>query len=663
MKILSIFLSCLLVFSQTISAARFLAPPAVDVSLDKNQTEAKDVKEDEIFSGNPNEFLAALENENSSTCKFLKAIYLEDYKKRRARFINAIEAYIYMYPKVEVIYVCRAPGMITGGDHASHADALSSGMPARQDIITIIGINPDSNDKRVVLQNRERKKYRRKEYASAEVVLGLKFEIREKKSDIPWYERAAATIQQTLMLGKKYGKDADKVPGLYILVDGVKEDGGVPVDSDMSSSTSLEMSILYPLQALMGLKGKFIVGEVVQAGRNVEADFGIDCSILDQCSIIGGLVAVEPGKFVGVNVNSIPMLDEYGRQLLKVDSFPIPGELKAALVYTGRRINSQYQAMLTAGELASYILSQHFDELVPDFQKKVDQNKLRKACDRDDGATINEDHNGKPFLFQGNDMYPVFYKPAFFTPQVIEEFTGIEVTYEEIEKWIRSVLRKGKIMRGEMINKLGLSEEYYDEAIVYARKAGVNVNSLGFSHSNGYDLLGAVLHPIGEHIRALEAAEVLRKADESKGAERAKWIREYGRIQDESYKSLRDLFGNATARIKNLQRWAVEQDWCMGYRHFGEGYGGWVEVWINPEADYKDVEIKLKEHLKGLDWYEELAKEDRDTTVENQLEFGVQPFNIGYPASLLSYKQGDLKGSTLPASVGDVSEVAVDKAQ
>ena len=119
-----------------------------------------------------------------------------------------------------------------------------------------------------------------------------------------------------------------------------------------------------------------------------------------------------------------------------------------------------------------------------------------------------------------------------------------------------------------------------------------------------FNLQGTFLHNIGDDDRALMVADALGRAARTKGKEHEAALLEFGRLEKESYESLRDNYRNSSPNIDEIARWAMAQAWCLGPRHFGAGWGGWMEIWVKP-GRYEEAARAIREFLKDKDQYRE----------------------------------------------------------
>jgi galactokinase len=380
---------------------------------------------------------------------------------------------------------------------------------------------------------------------------------------------------------------------MCILIDGREDFGGVPLESNISSSAAFEESAIYAIEALVGVRGKLTAGEAIEIGREAEAKIGFPCGKLDQGSSIVTREITPTGKIMGAAIDCVPRLDEAGRDKTVIIPFEIPAELQAVLVNSGPKGDAQreYNIRVLEGELASWILARFLNELSPDFAQ--DPDKIRAAV-AGLYSDINPDHNGKPYLYDKDRVYPVFLKPAFFAGNRLREL-DVDITDEEVIAWVKRMFPDGITMQ-ELFDNFSLPKEFFDLAAAACKKINIPVESMSFN------LRGTALHAITEEQRAPLIMQALKDAVEAQTDEaKIAALKRFGELQREGYESLRDNYRNSTPDIDRLVGWAGQQPWSLSVgsdRHFGAGWGGWVEVWVMP--DMVDIAQRaLTEHLEA----------------------------------------------------------------
>ncbi|MDH5174572.1 MAG: hypothetical protein OEW43_04870, partial [Elusimicrobiota bacterium] len=499
----------------------------------------------------------------------------------------------------------------------------SLGIPTIQDNIAIVGINKEN---RLILNNMD-ENFKAKSFDISRIQ-EMPISVTKNKQEMEWTDFALVLYQALIPRLEGYGA---MVPGLSVLIDGSEEYGGVPIESNISSSAAIEESQIYAVEALLGIRGQMTGGEVIEIGREAEAKIGFPCGKLDQGSSTVGRVSVPFGQMVGAAIDCVPRLDDQGRDKTVIEPFEVPSILEAILVYTGPKGEAQkeYNIRVIEGELGSWILAQKFmNEATPSQCPWLDPQAVRITG----YADINPDHNGKPYLYNCNKLenleessYPVFFKPAFFSRTFLGN-AGVRVTEDELTKWVKENLPTA-VTKEELIENYGLPEEFFDKVTKNARGIIVDVDNIT------YNLQGTVLHAIGEQDRAEEIIQALKDATTTAGEEQAAALERFGRLQRAGYMSLWYNYRNSTPNINAVADWAMEQSWCLAPRHFGAGWGGWMQIWIKP-GRYSEAEASLKKFLKKQKWYKNVAKSNR-LSVKKQLKRGIMPFKPGAPASVL----------------------------
>ncbi len=578
-----------------------------------------------------NKYLRDLDNDDSPACRELKIFYRDQWEDWRLRFQTAVRKFKAIYPNTSVAVISRAPGRITANEHTDYNDADSLGMPTRQDAIVISGINLER--RHLELKNMEPKTFMP---ATFEMKKLHEYQIRkrEKKSEVPWTEFALVVYQAMATKARSYG--VTELPGLNVLVDGRGEYGGIPIESNISSSAGFEEALIYATEALLGIRDEMTGGEVIEIGRQAEAAIGFPCGKLDQGSSTVGRIKVAPDRFVGASIDCVPRLDEQGRDKTIVEPFDIPHDLEAILVDTGPKGDAQreYNIRVMEGELGSWLLAQNLHKLSPAFADMPIPTFANKVAEL--FGDINPDHNGKPYLYDQHRTYPVFLKPVFFSSAVLNAL-GIDVTEEQVEAWVRSVLPRKEIPCSELFSEDNIDKAFFANAARDSMAVGIEVEEIK------YDMLGTVLHAIGDHERAQKIKKVLKTAVEAVlPAARMAALQRFGNLQYEGYLSLRDNYRNSSANIDKLADWAKNKEWCLApgsTRHFGAGWGGWKEFWIKPGM-YEQAKAEIEEYLSGQDWYQRIAA-DSGRDMPEQLKRGIMPYKPGKPASLISGHNGN----------------------
>ncbi len=637
-------------------------------------------------------YLIELENDDSAACQELKKLYRDEWELRRGRLTTLLERYKQLYPNVKKVCIARGPGRVTINEHTDYHDATAMGIPAIQDDIVIAGVNPEAD--KIILKNIEPEKFSDAAYNTADVPT-IKIQPKKTKSEVFWGDFSVAILQGVAARLKSYGVEA--LAGMCILADGREEYGGIPIESNISSSAGYEEALIYAVEALTGHMGEMTGGEVIEIGREAEAKIGFPCGKLDQGSSTMGRVKVEPGQIKGAAIDCVPRLDENGRDMTIIEPFDVPAELEAILVDTGpkERAQEEYNIRVIEGELGAWILAHKLSELSSDFADFETREKIfRKALQL--YGNVNPDHNGKPYLLAHNMLYPVFQKGVFFAKTRLEAI-GISVTEQRLTSWICNNLSpKAKIqslaaqygrefldfyvksampfhytLARSALQEAGKSDNVDEptltrwvEACLRNNLKSLTAEMAGYGLTpeifkglgpSSYNLQGTMLHAIGEEDRVLLLKRALRDAVTKTGKAKMQALEEFGRLQRIGYESLRDNYRNSTKNIDAIAKWANAQPWCLGARHFGAGWGGWMQIWIRPGMQ-SVAQAALKEFLADKPWYAEVAAKNKRSTAE-QLRSGIKPFKPGAPASLLGVNGiYNADGFTLEVSIGEIPE-------
>jgi len=574
---------------------------------------------------NIDNYLTELQQDNSAACEELRIYYRDKWQIRRARLISTALHYKELFPAIKEAVFTRAPGRITANEHTDYNDAVALGMPTIQDDIAIVGINPDGN--KIELRNME-DRFPPATFDSAQAIMQMQIQPRQNKSEVPWSEFFAAILQSLMPRLENYGA---QIPGMCILVDGRENLGGVPLESNISSSAAFEESLINAIEALVGLKGRLTVGEAIEIGREAEAKIGFPCGKLDQGSSIVTRV-VSYRKIMGAAIDCVPRLDENGKDKTVITPFEIPAELQAVLVNSGPKGDAQreYNIRVIEGELASWVLTQLLNELSPEFAQNPEriQQEVARLY-----SNINPDHNGKPYLYGPARVYPVFLKPAFFAANRLREL-GIKITDAQVEEWVIRNL-PDKVTMQELMDTYGLPKEFFDKVTAAAKKINIPVETISFN------LRGTALHAITEEQRAPLIMRALKDAVEALTDEvKTDALRRFGELQRQGYVSLRDNYRNSTPNIDALIEWAGQQSWCLTQgsgRHFGAGWGGWVEIWVKP-GKAEEAQTAIAQHLQAQPQ-------------------NLMPYEPGMPASVFAQE------SITAASAGNITELLKDIAK
>ncbi|MFA5167029.1 MAG: ElyC/SanA/YdcF family protein [Candidatus Omnitrophota bacterium] len=531
-------------------------------------------------------YLKQLNDAGSEAVQELKILYQEEWDLRRKRLMTLLERFKKLYPHIDRAVVARAPGRITLNDHTDSYSALSLGIPTRQDDIVIAGINSES---RQIDLNNINDRFPARSFDTADIQK-IKIQPVKNKSELSWSTYALAVLQSLLPRLEPY-PEARIPEGMALLVDGREEFGGVPVESNISSSAAFAESIIYAVEALSGIGGRMTGGEAIQIGRDAELKIGFPCGPLDQASSTLGRLSLKPGQTAGAMIDTIPRTYEDGRDKVEIKLFQVPANLEALIVDTGSKGEAQkgFTKRVAEGELASWILAHKLYELIPDFSNQLDRIKIQRLF-----ADINRDHNGRPYLFEEGRLWPIFLKPAFFSKDFLGS-VGAQVSSEAIHDWVRKNLPSSATKR-ELIDRYGMPEDYFEKVVASTRHV-MDPDTVS------YDLQGVALHVIGAQDRAHLIVNAL--ADAAKGndaAQNGAWKR-FAELEINEYESLRDFFNNSTPRIDEIASWAMRQPWCLAPRHFGAGYGGRMQIWIRP-GSYEQAAKEVHEFLASRPWYQ-----------------------------------------------------------
>lgn len=628
---------------------------------------------------NIDDYLMELENESSGAVWELKALYEEDWMLRRERMQTLLKRYKELYPDVKEIVITRAPGRVTANEHTDYNDAASVGMATKQDHIVVVGLNADEN--RMVFNNMKPSKFPKGEW-TVEHIESMRIQPAQRKADVPWTKFSIAIIQNLMM--KLYAQGT-KLKGLCMLVDGREEYGGVPIESNISSSAAFEVAQIYAIEAILGIKGKLTSGEVIEIGRSAEAMLGFPCGKLDQGSSSAGRPEVKPYDRKGAIIDCVPRVDEKGKDKTVIKNFTIPNTLQAILLNTGEKGQTQreYNIRVIEGELGSWILNKTFKEFLGKTGQNIRMQKVQEIF-----GDINKDHNKRPYLYSADRGYPVFLKPGFYASSMLKK-VGVNVSPEEIEKWVKQKLStfenidnlKGvygkefldfyvqsalpfhyslavnllKEHNIEVEENSKITPELLREWVEAVLKGnlkskynemedrGIECNWFLGINTDTYNLQGTVLHAIGDQDRSEEIEEALNYAATKSGAGQMNALVRFGELQRDGYVSLRDNYRNSTPIIDKVVNWASSQDWCLvpgSCRHFGAGWGGWMEIWIKP-GKYNEAYTALSKWLEKQTWYKEMAKKNlRDLKTEHS--FSIMPYKPGAPASVMGGYSLDL---------------------
>jgi galactokinase len=484
---------------------------------------------------------------------------------RRDRLDSALARFQELYPRVRDVVISRGAGRSTFLDHNDHGDGTAIGFPVRQDDLVIMGYNPDGDE--IALNNMEPRVFSEGSIRASDVA-GLRIQKVASKSQMKWTDYCAAILQETLRTLNTYG--VERLPGLCVLVDGREEMGGVAVESNMSSSAALEMGITYGVEALVGIAGRLSGTEMTEIGRRAEAAIGFPCGKLDQTCSTGDRARVNPEDRVVVAIHCIPSLTPDGRDATHTTVSKMP-TLPGINVNTGEKGPAQreYNIRVIEGEIASWILARKLEELSPGFAR-LTRAEVENAFPR-----VNPDHNGKPYLYDADRLYPVFLKPAFFSRPFLAKL-GIDVSRQDLYAWVKRNLPQEAdgLTEEELIGRYGVPREYFENVTRSARESGIDLNG------RRYKLYGSLLHIIDDEDRGVEMAKVLEDAVTKTGRERETALDRFGQLEQDAYHSLAQSFGNSTERIDKFVAWAVTRPWCRAGRHFGAGWGGFLQNWV-----------------------------------------------------------------------------------
>jgi len=626
--------------------------------------------------------MAALIDEQSPLCAELRERYpgagtrgdeQPAWEVRRERLRTALARFRELFPGVERVVIGRAPGRFTLNEHTDYNGCTSLGVPTEQDDIAIIGLGPTEEGVRI--HNMEDSRFASGDF-TIDQIRQMQIVPVKDKSALDWRVFVCGLLQ-SLFPRLEALPEVEQIPSnICLLVDGREEYGGVPVESNMSSSAALEESIIYAVEALVGGAGRVQGGEVIEIGREAEALIGFPCGKLDQGSSTGGRIAVEPGRFYGAAIDCVSRKDARGEDATRVTPFPVPENLNAVLVDMGPKPAAQreYNIRVIEGELAAWLLARSLRDIL---DEEVDIAKVARVYPP---ADISRDHNGKPYLYNTKADYPVFFKPVFFAASRLRQ-VGVSISPRRIQDFVRRVLPR-KISRRTLLAQyaddrdflsiyLGAALPYHmalarglledkgvtieqvdDETLTgwvkhwlveaLSRKdiesmgrVSLTVQDLRRVEVTSYNLCGTMLHAISEEDRVAEILSTLRLAVESaapRGKDNA--IERFGLLQRRGFESLRTNYRNSTKQIGRLEDWARKQSWCLAVRHFGAGWGGWVEVWVQPGRT-AEAEKALKAHLSRQKWYKTQVAEPHGRSINDQLACGMIRFSPGTFASLL----------------------------
>lgn len=621
------------------------------------------------------EYMKELWHDDSLAREELRVLYRDEWNLRKERLITALLRYRRLFPHVKEVVIARAPGRITANEHTDYNDAVSLGIPTIQDDIAIVGI--DTTSERIELVNMESDRFPACEPFAVSELADIKIQPREKKSDVPWTDFSIALLQSLVPVLQSYGIEA--IPGMCILIDGREAYGGVPVESNISSSAAFEEAQIYAIEAALGRMGRMTAGEVIEIGRASERKIGFPSGKLDQGTSTGGRLAVEPGQIIGAAIDCVPRLDESGRDKTIIESFEIPDSLEAVLVNTGPKEDAQreYNIRVIEGELGAWIVARRLQE-DSDWWRQLNSSQQTRQLVRKLYGDINPDHNGRPYLYNQEGIYPVFFKPVFFTYRRLAEI-GYDGKWAPLRRRLTDILPE-EVTKQELVDEYG--DEFLDFYVASAlpfhyilarakldktrRGRRVDEETLkrwveawlrgelesirpemkrywlsprlfrGLEVSS-YNLQGTVFHAIGEEDRAPEIMQALQDAATATNeAERNDALERFGSLQRAGYESLRHNYRNSSSNIDSLVAWAGSQPWCLtegACRHFGAGWGGWMEIWIKPGM-YDTAEAAIKAFLTEQDWYKKVAAEKK-MDMPQALDQDIMPFKPGMPASIL----------------------------
>lgn len=560
--------------------------------------------------------LSDLMSPGSCIYKELTMTYGNEFLKQKDRLISVLKKFKENYQATKWIQIARAPGRITANDHLGYNHGTLIGMPIKEDTIAIVGRN---NDYKLNFANTN-DKFHKKSYELSKIE-NYKIPKANKKDALDWSEFGIALFKALLQRVTKR-MPFDELCGIDLLID-----GGVPIESNMSSSAAFEMALAIGAESVWSTPYQLSLGEIVYAGVKSEHSIGFNCDHLDQTSSIINRKAGLYGEYIGAKIGFIPMIDSEGREIIKAETFPLPEELEAILVYTGPKSDAtiHFNIRVAEGELGSFILTKNLYKLSKSFETSEGKEKIRTKINYH-YPCLDPNAGGNPSLYDKDRLYPPYLKPAWFSRPFLEKI-GINLQTDEIVEWIKDCLPE-EASKYELINTYCLDKDFYTQI---TDKAGIN------SEDIKYNLQGTVLHAVLGEERSLGIVNALKDIhDASNDKKKEKALLNFGKFQLEEYESLKNYYRNSTKNIDNLIDWAkTKTAWFLGGRHFGAGWGGWIEIWIKP-GRIKIAKNEICNFLKSQEWYQEIAQ---NKNVGDLLDKGIKYFRPGFKAGLVGFSK------------------------
>ncbi|MDD5356339.1 MAG: HAD-IIB family hydrolase, partial [Candidatus Omnitrophica bacterium] len=170
---------------------------------------------------NINLVLEGIKDEASAFCQELIFIYGKaNLRLQQERYTATLEEFKKAHPDVRDVCIARAGGrLVISGEHLDYHHGPLINTALIQDIIVIAAVNP--KDPKIILNNMA------SSFTQASIRCAEDIEVLPKpKKDLKWHEYCFAVIYAFMNLLKSENVE---IPGLYMLVDGRQEYGGIPI--------------------------------------------------------------------------------------------------------------------------------------------------------------------------------------------------------------------------------------------------------------------------------------------------------------------------------------------------------------------------------------------------------------------------------------------------